>query len=229
MFEGIINHIKIINLEGSMLLMITYGSLHEAILRGNDKGIEDCINLALDGGMDAQSILTNGLIAGMSIVSARFTSGEMFIPEVLFSAIAMHKGIDILKPFLGKSGHINMGKIIIGTVEGDIHTIGKSIVSVLLEGNGFEVIDIGVDVKADAFAQAIENYKPNILGMSALLTTTAPNMEKTINFLKEKGLRERVKIIIGGAPVDEQFAEAIGADGYAPDAGSAVALVKKLI
>lgn len=209
--------------------MVTYGALQEAIARGDAKEVESQVNEALGEGAEARDIMENGLIAGMGVIGRRFASGEMFLPEVLLSAEVMHKGLDILKPLLAKSGHKGMRRILMGTVEGDIHTIGKSIVSLLLEGSGFEVIDVGVDVKADAFAKAIEEYNPDILGMSALLTNTMPNMGKTIDFLKEKGLREKIKIVVGGAPVDEQFAKSIGADGYAPDAGSAIELVKKLV
>ena len=165
----------------------------------------------------------------MEVVGKRFRSGEMFLPEVLLSAEIMHKGLDIINPLLAKSGHKGIGTVIIGTVEGDIHDIGKRIVGLLLEGNGFRVIDLGVDVKADAFVQAMEKHNPDILGMSALLTTTMPNMGKTIDLLKEKGLREKVKIVVGGAPISEQFTKSIGADGYAMEAGSAVELVKKLV
>jgi len=141
----------------------------------------------------------------------------------------MHKGLGIVKPLLAKAGQKAMGRIVIGTVEGDIHDIGKRIVCFLLEGNGFEVIDLGVDVKPEAFAQAIGEHKPDILGMSALLTTTMVNMGKTIDLLKEKGLREKIRIMVGGVPINEQFAKSIGADGYAPEASSAVELAKKFL
>jgi 5-methyltetrahydrofolate--homocysteine methyltransferase len=141
----------------------------------------------------------------------------------------MHQGLDLINPLLAKSGHRGLGTIVIGTVEGDIHDIGKKIVGFLLEGTGYTVIDLGVDVKADSFAQAVEKHNPDILGMSALLTTTMPHMGTIIELLKEKGLREKVKIIIGGAPISDQFANSIGADGYALEAGSAVDLVKKLL
>ena len=152
----------------------------------------------------------------------------MFLPEVLMSASAMHKGLDIVRPLLAEAGQQAMTRIVIGTVEGDIHDIGKRIVGFLLEGNGFEVIDIGVDIDPEGFARAIAEHKPDILGLSALLTTTMLNMGKTIDLLKEKGLRDNIKIMVGGAPVDEEFADSIGADGYAAEAGSAVDLVKKL-
>jgi len=209
--------------------MITYDALKEAIMEGDGSIVESEVNRALDEGTEARDILVQGLIGGMSIVAERFGNGEMFLPEVLRSTSTMHKGLDIVKPLLAKSGHNGMGKVVIGTVEGDIHDIGKRIVGFLLEGNGFEVIDLGVDVKAKAFGQAIEEHDPDILGMSALLTTTMLNMGKTIEFLREKGLREKVKIIVGGAPIREEFADSIGADGYALEAGSAVELVKTMI
>lgn len=209
--------------------MVTYDALKEAIIEGDEKTVEAHVNQALSEGAEARDIMVNGLIAGMGVVGKRFASGEMFLPEVLLSSEVMHKGLGIINPLLAKAGQKGMGMIVIGTVEGDIHDIGKRIVGFLLEGNGFEVIDLGVDVKADVFAQAIEEHKPDILGMSALLTTTMPNMEKTIDLLKEKKLREKLKIIVGGASVNQQFAESIGADGYAPEAGTAVEWVKKAL
>jgi len=209
--------------------MVSYDALAEGIMKGDANAVETEVNKALNEGAEARDILVNGLIGGMSVVGGRFRAGEMFLPEVLMSAHAMHKGLAIVKPLLAKAGQKAMGRIVIGTVEGDIHDIGKRIVCFLLEGNGFEVMDLGVDVKAEAFAQAIEEHKPDILGMSALLTTTMVNMGKTIDLLKEKGLREKTKIMVGGAPVNEQFAKSIGADGYAPEASSAVELAKKFI
>jgi len=209
--------------------MVSYDALAEGVMKGDASVVKSEVNKALNEGVEARDILVKGLIGGMSVVGERFRKGEMFLPEVLMSADAMHKGLDVIKPLLAKSGQKGMGRIIMGTVEGDIHDIGKRIVGSLLEGNGFEVIDLGVNVKAEAFAQAIEEHKPDILGMSALLTTTIPNMGKTIDLLKERGLREMVKIMVGGAPVNEQFAKSIGADGYAPEGGSAVELVRKLV
>ncbi len=209
--------------------MVSYDVLAEGIMKGDLSLVESEVSKALNQGVEARNILVNGLIGAMGIVGKRFAAGEMFLPEVLMSASAMHRGVEIVKPLLGQSEQEGAGRIVMGTVEGDIHDIGKRIVSLLLEANGFEVIDLGVNVRAEIFAQAIEAHKPDILGMSALLTTTMPNMEKTIHLLKEKRLREKVKIIVGGAPVGEQFAESIGADGYAPEAGSAVEWVNKAI
>jgi len=209
--------------------MVSYDALAEGIIKGDENVVEAEVNKALSEGAKARDILVKGLIGGMGVVGERFKTGEMFLPEVLMSASAMHEGLDIVKPLLAKAGQKAIGRVVIGTVEGDIHDIGKRIVRFLLEGNGYEVIDLGVDVKAEAFAQAIGEHKPDILGMSAMLTTTMINMGKTIDLLKEKGLREKIRIVVGGAPVNEEFAKSIGADGYAPEAGSAVELVKKTI
>ena len=209
--------------------MVSYDAMAEGVMNGDAGVVESEVNKALSEGAEPREILVKGLIGAMSVVGERFRVGDMFLPEVLRSASAMHQGLGIVQPLLEKSGQKAMGSVVIGTVEGDIHDIGKRIVRFLIEGNGFEVIDIGVDVKAEAFAQAVEEHKPDIVGMSALLTTTMPYMAKTIDFLKEKGLRDKTKIIVGGACITEQFAESIGADGYAPDAISAVELVKKLV
>ena len=209
--------------------MVSYDTLAEGVMKGDADVVESEVNKALNEGAEPRDILVKGLIGGMDVIGKRFRDGEMFLPEVLMCANAMHKGLSIVKPLLAESGQKAIGRIVIGTVEGDIHDIGKRIVGFLLEGNGFEVIDLGVDVKADVFAQAIEEHKPDILGMSALLTTTMPNMRKTIDLLKDRGLREKIRIVVGGAPVNEEFAKSIGADGYAPEAGSAVELVKKVM
>ena len=209
--------------------MVSYDALNEGVIKGDGSVVQAEVNKALNEGAKARDILVKGLIGGMSVVGERFGAGEMFLPEVLMSAHAMHQGLDIVKPLLSKSGEKALGSVVIGTVEGDIHDIGKRIVGFMLEGNGYEVTDLGTNVKAEAFVQAIEEHKPDILGMSALLTTTMPNMGKTIDLLKEKGLRGEVKVVIGGAPINEEYARSIGADGYAPEAGSAVELVKKLL
>ena len=209
--------------------MVSYNALVEGVIKGDASVIETEVNKALNEGVSAQDILAKGLISGMNVVGERFKDGDMFLPEVLMSARAMHRGLGIVRPLLAKSRQISLAKIIMGTVEGDIHDIGKKIVSFLFQGNGFDVIDLGIDLKAEVFIQAIEEHKPDILGMSALLTTTMLNMGKVIELLEEKGLREKIKVIVGGAPVSEEFAKSIGADGYAPEAASAVELVRKLI
>ena len=209
--------------------MVSYDALVEAVIKGDINVVESEVNKALNEGAEARSILTKGLIGGMSIVGGRFKAGDMFLPEVLACTSAMHKGLDIVKPLLAKSGQKALGRVVMGTVAGDIHDIGKRVVGFLLEGNGFEVIDLGVDVKNETFAQAVAEHNPDVLGMSALLTTTMPNMGSVINLLEEKELRDKVKIIVGGASVNQEFADSIGADGYAPEAGSAVEWVKKAL
>jgi len=209
--------------------MANYDAMRQAILAGDEKIVEAGVKTALAEKRAASDILTNGLIAGMEVVGKRFRAGEMFLPEVLFSAQAMHKGLDILNPLLSKEGARAAGTVVIGTVEGDIHDIGKKIVALLLEGSGFTVFDLGVDVKTQSFIDAVEKHKPDILGMSALLTTTMPHMGEVINRLKEKKMRDKVKVVVGGASVNEAFAESIGADGYAVEASSGVELVKKLL
>lgn len=209
--------------------MVSYDTLVEAVIKGDENIVESEVNKALNEGNEARDILTKGLIGGMSVVGERFKAGDMFLPEVLMCANAMHKGLNIVKPLLAESDREAMGRIVIGTVAGDIHDIGKRIVGFLLEGGGFEVIDLGVDVPDESFVQAVEEHNPDILGMSALLTTTMPNMGKVIELLTEKRLRDKVKIIVGGASVNEQFAQSIGADSYAPEASSALEWVRKAI
>ena len=209
--------------------MAKYDVLKQAVLTGDEATAVAEVKKALAGKADPGDVLNNGLIAGMEVVGKKFRSGEMFLPEVLLSAEVMHKGIDILNPLLAKAGRKSTTTVVIGTVEGDIHDIGKKIVALLLEGNGFNVIDLGVDVKGEKFIEAVEKYKPQIVGMSALLTTTMPHMGEIIQTLKVKKLRDKVKVIVGGASVNAEFAKSIGADGYAVEAGTGVELAKKLI
>ena len=209
--------------------MFSFNSLAEGVLAGNVGAVESEVKNALSEGLEASHVLEKGLIAGMITVGERFRAGDMFLPEVLMSAKAMHKGLEIVRPLLAQSGQSLQRKVVMGTVEGDIHDIGKKIVGTLIEGNGFNVIDLGVDLRPEVFVQAVEEHRPDVLGMSAMLTTTMTNMKKVIDLLKENGLREKVKVVVGGAPVNEEFAESIGADGYAPDAGVAAELVRKLV
>ena len=209
--------------------MAKYDALKQAVLAGDETTAVAEVKKALSAKADPSDVLNNGLIAGMEVVGKKFRSGEMFLPEVLLCAEVMHKGIDILNPLLAKSGKKSATTVVIGTVEGDIHDIGKKIVALLLEGNGFNVIDLGVDVKGEKFIEAVEKYKPQIVGMSALLTTTMPHMGEIIQTLKVKKLRDKVKVIVGGASVNAEFAKSIGADGYAVEAGTGVELAKKLI
>jgi 5-methyltetrahydrofolate--homocysteine methyltransferase len=209
--------------------VFSFSSLAEGVLAGNAGLVESEVKNALSEGLEASHVLEKGLIAGMITVGERFRAGDMYLPEVLMSAKAMHKGLEIVRPRLAQSGQSLQRKVVMGTVEGDIHDIGKRIVGTLIEGNGFNVIDLGVDLRPEVFVQAVEDHRPDVLGMSAMLTTTMTNMKKVIDLLKEKGLREKVKVVVGGAPVSEEFAESIGADGYAPDAGVAAELVRKLV
>jgi len=183
---------------------------------------------ALDSGKPPESILKEGLIAAMDRIGVKFKNGEIYIPEVLIAARAMHAGMAILKPILSKSTGTMAGKVIIGTVKGDLHDIGKNLVVMMLEGGGFEVVDLGVDVPVEKFIEAIRTHQPQVVGMSALLTTTMREMKNTIQAIEGAGLKKQVKMIVGGAPLTEKFAKEIGADGYAPDAASAVDLMKSL-
>ena len=184
---------------------------------------------ALDEGMSAQEILSDGLIGGMDEVGKDFKAGDLFIPEVLMSAKAMHAGMAVLRPLLAESGALSLVKIVIGTIAGDLHDIGKNLVGMMLEGAGFEIIDLGTDVSPEKFVEAVRAEGADLVGMSALLTTTMPSMKATIEALTEAGLRDSVKVIVGGAPVTASFAEGIGADAYAPDAASAVDTARSLM
>jgi 5-methyltetrahydrofolate--homocysteine methyltransferase len=183
----------------------------------------------LDAGVSPSKILNDGLVAGMDVVGEKFRKDELFIPEVLIAARAMHAGMEILRPKLVETGAKLAGKIILGTVKGDLHDIGKNLVEMFLEGGGFQVIDAGIDVPTEKFVEMVRSNKPNILGLSALLTTTLPKMKEVIESLIKAGVRNSVKVIVGGAPVTEKFAKEIGADGYAPDGASAVERVRQLI
>ena len=195
---------------------------------GDDDAVAELVQEALDQGLAPQDILSGGLIAGMDEVGKDFKAGELFVPEVLIAARAMHAGMGVLRPLLAESDVPSAGKFVIGTVEGDLHDIGKNLVRMMIEGAGFETIDLGTDVKAEAFVEAVREHRPKLVGMSALLTTTMVNMKGTIEALEEAGLRDSVKVMIGGAPVTAAFAKEIGADAYAPDAASAVDVARSL-
>jgi len=197
------------------------------VIEGDLDEIVDLTEDALDDGLTAQEILDSALMAGMDHVGVEFKAGNMFVPEVLRSARTMQMAMDILKPLLAESGVEMVGKVLLGTVKGDLHDIGKNLVGMMCEGAGFEVKDIGKDVAPEAFIEAIKDFEPDIVGMSALLTTTMRVMEHTIKALEEAGLRDRVKVMIGGAPVTQAFADQIGADGYASNAASAADLAKR--
>ncbi|HOJ92404.1 MAG TPA: corrinoid protein [Dictyoglomaceae bacterium] len=200
-----------------------------AVIAGNRKKVQELVEDALKEGVPPEKIINEGLLAGMSVIGERFKKNEIFVPEVLVSARAMQVGMDILKPLLTKSSGVIKGKVVIGTVEGDLHDIGKNLVAIMFEGAGYQVIDLGIDVPPDKFVEAIREHNPDIVGMSALLTVTMPQMKVTLDVMEKEGVREKVKVIVGGAPVTEEFAKEIGADGYAPDATSAVELVNRLL
>ncbi len=197
--------------------------------RGDETSVGELTQKALSEGISAGEILNNGLVAGMDVVGERFKKNEIFIPEVLVSARAMKAGMKIVRPLLGEEIIGSRGKVVIGTIKGDLHDIGKNIVGMLLEGAGFEVTDLGTDVTKEQFMEVVEKEEVDIIGMSALLTTTMTYMKEVIQSVEDANLKGKVKVIIGGAPITQSYAEEIKADGYAPDAASAVDLVKSLL
>jgi 5-methyltetrahydrofolate--homocysteine methyltransferase len=202
-------------------------ALGEAVIKGDQNAAMEITKQALDEGLDPESILNDGLIAGMNILGVRFKNNEVYIPEVLISARAMKMAMEVLEPKLAEAGVEPVGKFLIGTVKGDLHDIGKNLVAMMLKGAGFEVIDIGIDVPAEKFIERAKASGAQIVGISALLTTTMTAMEKSLKAIRDSGLA--VKIMVGGAPVTQNYADKIGADGYAPDAASAVDIAKELL
>ena len=203
--------------------------LKESVIAGDESKVLEYTQQALDEGVDVERILNDGFIPAMEIVGSKFQANEIYVPEMLISAKAMKAGMKILEPLLTEAGVKPIGRIVIGTVKGDLHDIGKNLVSMMLEGAGFEVIDAGVDVPAQKFVDLVKENNVHILGLSALLTTTMVEIKNVIDKFKAEGLRDDVKIIVGGAPVNEDYANEIGADGYSPDAASAADLAKRLI
>ena len=199
--------------------------VYEAILDGDMGGAQEGVQAALGAGVPAADLLHQALIPAMGEVGRLFEEGEYFVPEMLIAARAMKAGLEILKPLLVDSGVKPVGKVAIGTVKGDLHDIGKNLVAMMMEGAGFEIVDLGTDVPPEKFVEAAQNGV-NLIGLSALLTTTMPSMESTVKAIEAAGLRDQVKIIIGGAPVTAEYAQKIGADGYAPDASQAASLAK---
>ena len=199
------------------------------LYNGEDEVVANLVRQGLDQELSPAELLNGGLIAGMDEVGRDFKAGDLFVPEVLIAARAMHAGMNILRPLLAEGDVPSAGKYIIGTVQGDLHDIGKNLVKMMLEGAGFETIDLGTDVRPDGFVAAVREHQPQLLGMSALLTTTMPGMKATIEGLEEAELRDTVKIMVGGAPVTAAFAEQIGADAYAPDAATAVDVARDLM
>lgn len=203
--------------------------LAENVISGNAPAAEELTQKALSEGVPPIQVLNEGLVAGMNVVGVKFKANEFYVPEVLIAARAMKAGMKHLRPKLAETGVEPVGRFVIGTVKGDLHDIGKNLVAMMMEGAGFEVIDLGVDVDPGKFVEAIKTNNADVIGVSALLTTTMVNMKSVINELANAGVREKVKVVVGGAPLTQNFADEIGADGYAPDAASAVDLVKGLV
>jgi len=206
-----------------------YEKLATVVIEGDSKQAPALVQQGLAEGLTAKEILDNGLIVGMGEVGARFKRGDMFVPEVLMSAEAMQAGLQVLRPLLASSGAKLIGKVVLGTVKGDLHDIGKNLVGMMCEGSGFEVIDLGFNVPPERFVDAVKEHKPDVVGLSALLTTTMRAMGYTIKALEEAGLRESVKVMVGGAPVDAEFAQRIGADGYGSNAVAGQELAQQLV
>ena len=204
-------------------------AIKESVVSGKYKEIEDIVQQAVDAGVDLNRIIDEALISAMDVVGKRFADGDIYVPEMLVSARTMKLGLELIKPLLGSAEAENRGTILMGTVKGDLHDIGKNLVTMMLEGAGFKVIDLGVDVKIDDLIETLKREKADILGLSALLTTTMPEMQKVIETLQSEGLRDQVKVLVGGAPIDQKFAEQIGADGYGEDAVEAVQLARLLV
>jgi 5-methyltetrahydrofolate--homocysteine methyltransferase len=204
-------------------------TIYNCIIDGDLEGTQQAVNRAIESGGSAEEILKSGLISAMTEVGRLFETQDFFVPEMLVSARAMKGGLTILKPFLLEEDVKPIGSVVIGTVQGDLHDIGKSLVSMMMEGVGFKVIDLGTDVAPEDFTHAVDKHNADILAMSALLTTTMPNMKATIDHIEKEGLRSRVKIIVGGAPLNQNFAESIGADGYSQDASRAAKLAVSMI
>jgi len=200
----------------------------ESLQRGEDQKVAELTQQAIDEGLDAAQILNDGLLAGMDVVGQRFGANEIFLPEVLLSARAMNAGMDLIKPLLVAADVPSLGKVVIGTIKGDLHDIGKNLVGIMLRGAGYEVIDLGADVAAEKFVDTADAEGAQVIGLSALLTTTMSGMKDVVELVKSKGLEGKVKVIVGGAPLSQAFADDIGADGYGYDASNAVDIVKNL-
>jgi len=203
--------------------------VHNDLYDGLREEVIEATNILLGRGWAPDRVLGEALVEGMRIVGIDFRDGILFVPEVLLAANAMKGGMEVLRPLLAETGAESIGKMVIGTVKGDIHDIGKNLVGMMMEGAGFEVIDIGINNSVEKYLAALEEHKPEILGMSALLTTTMPYMKVVIDTLKEKGMRENFIVLVGGAPLNEEFGKAVGADAYCRDAGTAVETAKNLI
>jgi 5-methyltetrahydrofolate--homocysteine methyltransferase len=203
--------------------------ISEHLQQGDDEKVSELTAKAVEQEVSPKTILDEGLIGGMNVIGERYKAHEIFLPQVLLAAKAMYGGMDVLRPLFVKEGMPSVGKVVIGSVQGDLHDIGKNLVGIMLKGAGFEVIDLGNDVAPERFIAAAEKEGANVIGMSALLTTTMPVMKRTVELLKEAGLTGKIKVIIGGAPVSEEFAERIGADAYGYDSTNAVETIKRLL
>lgn len=199
------------------------------LIKGKAPEVKELVQKAIDEGEDVEKVLNEGLVAGMSVVGAKFKANEFYVPEVLIAARAMKAGMGILRPILAEKNIKGIGTIVLGTVRGDLHDIGKNLVAMMLEGAGFEIIDLGVDVSPEKFIETAKEKKADVVGLSALLTTTMPSMKDVVKAVGDSGLKDKVKVMIGGAPLTQSYADEIGADGYAPDAASAVDEVKQLL
>jgi len=206
-----------------------FEKLSNSVIQGNAAEVAELTREAVDEGVKPTEIINQGLINGMNVVGKRFKAGDMFVPEVLMAAKAMKGGMEIVQPLLVEGEMEEAGRVVLGTVAGDLHDIGKNLVGMMMESGGLEVTDLGTDVEADEFVESVREVKPHVLGMSALLTTTMLEMKDVIEVLEEEGLRDDVKVIVGGAPVTREFADEIGADGWAPDAASAKDLAFELL
>jgi len=208
---------------------MSFEALNEAIIKGSMEAAEAETKKLLESGEDPQETLNQGLIAAMDIVGERFAQGKLFVPQMLRSAKTMQQCVELLKPHFEEGQMSTKGKVIMGTVKGDLHDIGKNLVSMMMEGAGFSIIDLGVSVNPEIFLEKVQTEQPDILGLSALLSTTMPAMKQTIEMLSNAGIKDRVKVMIGGAPVTANYAKEIGADAYAPDAATAVVQAKKML
>jgi len=218
------------NLRGGQTSMGDHvETIKSAVISGKHAEIKSLVQSALDAGLDPNTIINDALIPAMDVVGKDFGSGKIFVPEMLVSAVTMKAGVDIVKPLLAGGQSRSRGTVIMATVKGDLHDIGKNLVTMMLEGAGFKVIDLGVDLSVEKLIEQVKAIRPDILGLSALLTTTMPEIQKVIGELKTQGLRDKVKVMVGGAPVNEKFAADIGADGYGADAGSSVDLARALL
>lgn len=209
--------------------MTEFEAISNHVIEGNEDKVAELTQKAIDEGLEPNDIIQKGLINGMNLVSKNFKGGDMFVPQVMISAQAMKAGMEIVNPLLAEGETSSKGRVLLGTVAGDLHNIGKNLVRMMMESAGFEVIDLGIDVEPKEFAEAVKEYKPDILGMSALLTTTIQQMQKTMEALKKEGVRDSVKIMVGGAPVTPDFAEEINADLWAQDAITAKNAALKLV